>query len=445
MQSDILITNICLPDPTGEQPLIEDCCIAVQGDTIQQIGPATEFIGIKAKEAKAVINGQEQLALPGLINGHCHAAMTLFRGLADDLSLTDWLHNHIFPSESRYVQPDMVYWCSKLAAAEMILSGTTTVADGYFYEHHAAQAFADAGLRAVAAQGVIDFPAPGVPDPAQKITHTAEFLAQWQNHPLIQPAVFAHSPYTCSPETLKAAKELSRAENTLLFIHVAETEQETGMILGGQGDSPVRHLHRLGLLDPATVCIHGVWLDEEDMNILGETGAGVVVCPQSNLKLASGIAPLQELLARNIRAGIGTDGAASNNRLDLIREMDICSKIQKIRHLDPVAVPAGKVVQMATQDGASVLGLGATTGQLAVGKKADIILLNLDTAHLQPVHGSDLPVYAAQGTDVQTVLINGQVVMRDREILSFDLTETLDQVRQFAEQIKEDRMSIPAC
>ncbi|WP_446010512.1 amidohydrolase [Candidatus Electrothrix sp.] len=441
MIPDILLTNICLPDRTGKQPIIEDCCIAIQGDTIQQLGPASQCTTL---EAKTVIDGQGQLALPGLINGHCHAAMTLFRGLADDLSLTDWLHNHIFPAESRYVQPDMVYWCSKLAAAEMILSGTTTVADGYFYEHQAAQAFADAGLRAVAAQGVIDFPAPGVPDPEKKITHAAEFLNKWQNHPLVQPAVFAHSPYTCSPETLVAAKELSRTENTLFFIHVAETEQEKDMILGRQEDSPVCHLYKLGLLDPATVCIHGIWLDEQDMDILAETGAGVVVCPQSNLKLASGIAPLQGLLARNIRVGIGTDGAASNNRLDLIREMDICAKIQKVQSLDPVAVPARKVVQMATQDGASVLGLGKTTGQLAPGKKADIILLNLDTAHLQPVHASELPVYAAQGSDVQTVLINGKLVMQDRKVLSFDLEETLDQVRQLAAQVKKDQMKIPA-
>ncbi|MCI5178233.1 MAG: amidohydrolase [Candidatus Electrothrix sp. AW3_4] len=443
MRPDILLTNISLPAPNngdGEQPIIADYCIAVQGDTLQGIGPASKF---KAVEAKTVINCHGQLALPGLINGHCHAAMTLFRGLADDLSLTDWLHNHIFPAESLYVQPDMVYWCSKLAAAEMILSGTTTVADGYFYEQQTAQAFADAGLRAIAAQGVIDFPAPGVPDPEKKITHAAKFISQWKGHSLIEPAVFAHSPYTCSSETLVAAKELSRSDNTLFFIHTAETEQEAEMIQSPQGDSPVRHLHALGLLDPATVCIHGVWLDEQDMDILAETGAAVVVCPQSNLKLASGIAPLQELLARNIRVGIGTDGVASNNRLDLIREMDICAKIQKMQkreQFDPVAVPADKIVKMATQEGAAVLGLEEKIGQLKVGKKADIILLKLDTAHLQPFHGSDLPLYTAQGADVQTVLINGEIVMQDRKILSFDLAETLEQVRRLAEQVKEGRM-----
>jgi 5-methylthioadenosine/S-adenosylhomocysteine deaminase len=437
MKSDILLTDICLSDPfgdTGDAPIKSDCCLAVQGDVIRQIGPASEF---KAIEAKTVINGHGQLALPGLINGHCHAAMTLFRGLADDLSLADWLNNHIFPAEAEHVTPDMVYWCSKLAAAEMILSGTTTVADGYFHEHHAAKAFADAGLRAVAAQGVIDFPAPGVPDPEKKINHAAEFLACWQSHPLVRPAVFAHSSYTCSPETLVAAKELARLEKTLFFIHVAETEQEAGMIQGQQGDSPVRHLHELGILDAETVCIHANWLDEQDLDILAETKAGVVVCPQSNLKLASGTAPLQALLARGIRVGIGTDGAASNNRLDLIREMDVCAKWHKLRDLDPVAVPANKIVSMATRGGASVLGLHEKIGQLEVEKKADIILVNLDVPHLQPVHGSDLSVYAAKGSDVQTVLINGNLLMQDLRILSFDLEETLEQVRRLADQVKK--------
>ncbi|WLE98842.1 MAG: amidohydrolase [Candidatus Electrothrix communis] len=441
MKADFLLTDICLPNPSEgagnviDVPLKVNCCIAVQGENICKIGPVSEFKDI---EAKTVINGHGQLALPGLINGHCHAAMTLFRGLADDLSLADWLNNHIFPAEAKHVTPDMLYWCSKLAAAEMILSGTTTVADGYFHEHHAAKAFADVGLRAVAAQGVIDFPAPGVPDPQEKINHAAEFLSQWRDHPLVSPAVFAHSPYTCSSETLVAAKELARSEKTLFFIHVAETEQEADMIQGNPGDSPVRHLHKLGVLDSETVCIHAIWLDEQDLDILAETGAAIVVCPQSNLKLASGTAPLQGMLARGIRVGIGTDGAASNNSLDLVREMDVCAKLHKLRDLDPVAVPASKVISMATRDGASVLGLQENVGQLEVGKKADIILVNLDVPHLQPMHGSDLLVYAAQGSDVQTVLINGALVMQDRKILSFDLQETLEQIRRLADQVKKN-------
>ncbi|MCI5219729.1 MAG: amidohydrolase, partial [Candidatus Electrothrix sp. LOE2] len=199
----------------------------------------------------------------------------------------------------------------------------------------------------------------------------------------------------------------------------------------------VRHLRKLGVLDSETVCIHAVWLDEQDLDILAETGAGVVVCPQSNLKLASGTSPLQGMLAHGLRVGIGTDGAASNNRLDLIREMDICAKAHKLRNLDPVAVSAAEVVNMATNGGASVLGLQKELGCLEAGKKADIILINLDMPHLQPVHSFDLPLYAAQGSDVQTVLINGKLVMQDRKILSFDLAETLEQVRRLADLVKK--------
>ena len=433
MKSDLLITDICLPGKQGEPPIIENCCLTINGDSVQQIGPAADFDKV---EAKAVINGRNQLALPGLVNTHCHAAMTLFRGLADDLELGQWLNEHIFPAEAKGVNPDMVYWCTKLAAAEMILSGTTTVADGYFHEHEAARAFADAGMRAVAAQGVIDFPAPGVPDPADNIAAADRFIDHWQDrNPLITPAVFAHSPYTCSGDTLQEAKELARTKGVPLFIHVAESRYEPDMINNMQGGSPIRHLDALGILDPATVCVHCVWADEEDMDILAERRARIVVCPQSHLKLASGIAPLQTMLTKGIRVGLGTDGAASNNGLDMFQEMDICAKIQKIRSLDPVAVPAAEILKMATTGGAAVLGMEENIGTLGAGMKADVILVNLNTPHLQPMHGADLLVYAADGADVQTVLINGKPVMQDRELLSFDLSEAMQQVRRLSDNI----------
>ncbi len=433
MKTDILITDICLPGKQAEQPIIENCCLAISGDSITHIGPAADFSKV---EAKTIINGHNQLALPGLVNTHCHGAMTLFRGLADDLELGQWLNEHIFPAEAANVNPDMVYWCTKLAAAEMILSGTTTVADGYFFEHDAARAFADAGMRAVAAQGVIDFPAPGVPDPTENIAAAGRFIDHWQGrNPLITPAVFAHSPYTCSGATLQGAKKLARAKSVPLFIHVAESRSEPDMIKDMQGGSPIRHLDALGILDPETVCVHCVWADEEDMDILVERGAGVVVCPQSHLKLASGISPLETMLAKGIQVGLGTDGAASNNGLDMFREMDICAKIQKIRFLDPVAVPAAEILKMATTGGAAVLGMEESIGTLAPGNNADIILVNLNTPHLQPMHGTDLLVYAADGADVQTVLINGKPVMQDRKILSFNLAETMDQVRRLSDKI----------
>lgn len=434
MKTDILITDICLPGKQAEHAIIENCCLAISGDSITHIGPATDF---REVEAKTIINGHNQLAMPGLINTHCHGAMTLFRGLADDLELAQWLGEHIFPAEAASVNPDMVYWCTKLAAAEMILSGTTTVADGYFFEHDAARAFADAGMRTVAAQGVIDFPAPGVPDPAKNISAANEFIDHWhKRNPLITPAVFAHSPYTCSAATLQKAKELARTKKVPLFIHVAESRFEADMITDMQGGSPIRHLDALGILDPATVCVHCVWADEKDLVVLAESGTGVVVCPQSHLKLASGISPLETMLKKGIPVGLGTDGAAGNNSLDMLREMDICAKIQKIRFLDPVAVPAAEVLAMATTGGASVLGMETSIGSLTAGKKADIILVNLDTPHLQPMQGTDLLVYAAGGADVQTVLINGKLVMQDRKLLSFDLAETLHQVRLLADRIK---------
>jgi 5-methylthioadenosine/S-adenosylhomocysteine deaminase len=382
MKTDILITDICLPGKQTEQAIIENCCLAINGDSIVHIGPVADFSKV---EAKTIINGHNQLAMPGLINTHCHGAMTLFRGLADDMELGQWLNEHIFPAEAANVNPDMVYWCTKLAAAEMILSGTTTVADGYFFEYDAARAFADAGMRAVAAQG---------------------------------------------------AKELARTKKVPLFIHVAESRFEADMITDMQGGSPIRHLDALGILDPATICVHCVWADDEDLVVLAESGAGVVVCPQSHLKLASGISPLETMLKKGIPVGLGTDGAAGNNSLDMFREMDICAKIQKIRFLDPVAVPAAEVLAMATTGGASVLGMETSIGSLTAGKKADIILINLDTPHLQPMQGTDLLVYAAGGADVQTVLINGQLVMQDWKLLSFDLAETLHQVRLLADRIK---------
>jgi len=434
MHTDILITDICLPGKAGDEaPISEDCCLAFTGDLLEYVGPTDAAQDITAD---TVINAHNMLALPGLVNTHCHSAMTLFRGLADDLELGEWLNRHIFPAEAANVSPEMVYWCSKLAAAEMILSGTTFVADGYFFEHEAARAFTDAGLRAVAAQAVIDFPAPGVPDPLKNIVAAEEFIAHWQGKtPHISPAIFAHSPYTCSNATLQAAKEAARNAGVLFFIHVAESPHEHSLIEKPLGKSPVQHLAALDILDADTVCVHCVWTDEEDLNLLAQHQSKISICPQSHMKLASGIAPLATMLEKNIEVGLGTDGAASNNGLDLFREMDICTKLQKIRTLDPVAVPAERVWQIATAGGAAVLGAGRQNGSLAKGMKADFILIDCNSPHLQPMHGTDLLVYAADGADVQTVFINGTMVMEERKILSFDLAETLHEVRLLSKKI----------
>ncbi len=433
MTPDILITNALLLRESGAGEGVERGFVAVHDGRIDRIGP---MAGQGDRSAAMTIDAGGALLMPGLVNTHCHAAMALFRGLADDLELAAWLNDHIFPAEAAHVNPEMVYWCSKLAAAEMILSGTTLVADGYFFADQAARAFSETGLRAVAAQGVIDFPAPGVPEPAENIRAAARFIDERQDlHPLLSPAVFAHSPYTCSPETLQKAKALARSRNVPFFVHVAETGQEQGRIAGARGDSPVRHLEALGLLDEQTVCVHCVWVDEEDLDILARRNARVSICPQSHLKLASGMAPLAAMLERSITVGLGTDGAASNNGLDLFREMDICAKVQKIKTMDPVAVRAGDVLRLATGGGAAVLGFEDRLGALREGSLADLILVDLDRPHLQPFYGPDLLVYAAGGADVRSVIINGKLVMHNRQLLTIDLDETMVRVRDLARSV----------
>ncbi|MHB8810200.1 MAG: amidohydrolase [Desulfobulbaceae bacterium] len=428
----LLINGLILPEP-GHPTCIDPGYVAVRDGWIAAIGPMAELAEARGGQ---VLDARGGVVLPGLVNGHCHAAMTLFRGLADDLPLLTWLNDHIFPAEARSVNPEMVYWCTRLAAAEMLLSGTTTVADGYFCMDEAAQAFSDAGMRAVVAQGVIDFPAPGVPDPADNIAAAARFIDNWLGRdPLITPAVFAHAPYTCSGQTLRAAKELARAREVPLFIHVAETRGEQALIRDPQGPSPVRHLDALGVLDEETICVHCVWVDDEDLEILARREAGIVICPQSHQKLASGTAPLTEMLARGLKVGIGTDGAASNNGLDLFREMDVCAKMQKVRSLDPVAVRAGRVLAMATGMGAKVLGIIGECGTLRPGALADLIVVDRQQPHLQPFFGSDLLVYSARGSDVRTVIVNGRLIVRDGKLLTMDLAETMARVRRLAEPL----------
>jgi 5-methylthioadenosine/S-adenosylhomocysteine deaminase len=435
MYHDILINNVTLlPHANGWTELIDDGFVAIKDGVISAQGTMDELPD--TMNAQRIIDGTGCLLMPGLVNTHTHAPMTLFRGLADDLELMTWLNEYIFPAEASSVNPDMGYWCAKLAAIEMMMSGTTTAADGYFLEDHVARAFSDCGLRAVVAQGVIDFPAPGVPDPSKNVEAAALFIDSWlDSNNLIKPAVFCHSPYTCSAKTLRDAKEMTRGKNVKLFVHVAETRAEVQQLQEQHGTTPVRYLDSLGILDRDTICVHCVWLDDEEMDILARTGAGVATCPQSNMKLGSGIAPLNKLLNREIIVGLGTDGCASNNTLDMFREMDLCAKLHKVRNLDPTALPAKQILQMATRGGARVLGLQDKIGTLEPGKKADIVLLDLQQPHLQPFYSQDLLVYAVNGADVSTVIINGRLVVENRHVLTCDVQEVMDRVRGLARSL----------
>lgn len=430
MKKDLLITNcLLLADAAAKTPSGPGF-IAVAGGRIMQTGAMADC---PEAHSGTVLDAAGQLAMPGLVNGHCHMPMTLLRGLADDLDLHTWLHAHIFPAEARLVTPEMVYWCSQLAAVEMLLSGTTTVADGYFFEDEVARACVAVGLRCVAAQAVIDFPAPGVPEPGRNIQVAQEFVERWQGrHPLIRPAIFAHAPYTCSNTTLRRAKELALSQRVPLFIHVAETAGEQGLIAEPQGPTPLAHLHNLGLLDRDTVCVHGVWLSEEDIDLLAASGAGLITCPQSNAKLASGRAPLAALVERGLRLGIGTDGAASGNSLDLFREMGFAARLHKVQPNRATAIPARTVLSLATKGGAAVLGMEKGSGTLQAGAAADILLIDQRQPHLQPWQDASTLVYSDCGADVRTVIVNGQVVVRERVVCSVDVAEVLARVRHLA-------------
>jgi len=436
---DILIRGGTVLTLSADGRIIQDAVIGIKGDTIAFVEKNGEPLSRRYR-AREVVDARNGLILPGLVNTHTHLPMVAFRGMADDLPLMDWLHHYIFPVEAKYVNRQMVYDASRLAIAEMILSGTTTFCDGYFYESVIARAAMECGIRAVPSAGFIDLPFPESPDPSDHRGIAAKYLARWTaRSPLITPALFCHSPYTCKPETLKTVKEIAGEAGVPFLIHLAETQEEVRITKDLYGLTPVRHLRRLGVLDDRTIAIHAVWVDDEEINILGDCGVKVSHCPESNMKLASGICPLTRLIDRGLVVGLGTDGAASNNDLDLFGEMDKAAKVDKVAKMDPTVMGAETVLRMATIGGAAVLGLEKEIGSLEPGKKADIIILDGRRPHLTPLYNPcSQVVYSASGADVKTVLINGRVVMKDRRLTTLDVDDAMAKVTQLAAAIKKD-------
>ena len=433
---DILIKGGTALTLSSERDTIEDCCIAVKDDRITFIGDAPN--GKTPFQAKEIIPAQGCVIMPGLINAHTHAAMVCFRGLADDLPLMDWLKNYIFPAESLNVDEDLVYYGTLLACVEMIKSGTTTFCDGYFFENQAVQAVKEAGMRAVLAQGIIDLPTPDVKDPELNLQIAEEFLLSNADHPIILPALFCHAAYTCSSQTLKQVKELTLNHGAPYLIHLSESKGEVEQIKNEYGMTPVYYLKDIGVLDRNLIADHCVCLTDDEMDILKECEVKVVHNPESNMKMASGIAPIPELMSRGIPVGLGTDGCASNNNLDMFQEMDTAAKIHKVSKEDPTIMNAKEVVELATIGSASVLGLDHDTGTLEVGKKADIIIINMNKPHLTPLYSiySHL-VYAVSGADVATTIINGKLIMKDRKVLTIDEESVKREVRRIAVKIKK--------
>ena len=433
---DILIKGGTALTLCANHEIIEDCAIGIKDDSIVgifKIAPGKDL----SIEAKEVIDAKGCVVMPGLINAHTHAAMVCFRGMADDLPLMDWLNNYIFPAESLNVNEELVYYGTMLACAEMIRSGTTTFCDGYLFENQAFHAVKEAGMRAVLAQGIIDFPTPDVKNPEKNVKNAENYIIRYKKNKLISPAVFCHSLYTCSTQTLKESKELSKEHNVFLLIHLSETQGEVHQIREKYGASPVNYLKDLGILDENLIANHCVYLEDYEIDILKDHGVKIVHNPESNMKLASGVAPVPDFISKGIPVGLGTDGGASNNDLDMFQEMDTAAKLHKVIRGNPTIMNARQVVEMATQGSAEVLGLSQKVGTLEVGKKADIIIIDMNQPHLTPLFNmySHL-VYCVNGADVKTVIINGKLILKDRKLKTIDQGKIMEHVRRIALKAK---------
>ena len=437
MVFDIVIHNGTIITVNTDFDIIEDGVVCIKDGRIEQVEarPAS----LSHIEAKEMIDAKGGIVMPGLVNTHTHLPMTLFRGLADDLPLQVWLNQHIFPAEGKHLNPDSVMFGSLLACAEMILSGTTTCCDGYFFEDEVASAVYMSGMRAVLGQGVIDFPAPGVPDPSNNIKNAVAFTEKWKEiSPLITPSIFCHSPYTCSIETLKKAKDAAASQGLLFQIHAAETRAEQEQIQSEHQTTPVQLLDRIGILDQNTLLVHTIWVDDDDIETIAKRRAKISHNPESNMKLASGIAPVADFIKAGIRVGLGTDGCASNNNLDLFQGIDMTAKLHKVNALDPTVMDARTVLYMATIGGAKAIGLDKDIGSLEIGKQADLIIIDIDKPHLVPMYNPESHiVYSVRGSDVRDVLVAGRILTRDHKLLSIDLEEILAKVAEISRVIKK--------
>jgi 5-methylthioadenosine/S-adenosylhomocysteine deaminase len=433
-KADLIVFGGTVVTMDAEKRVIGDGAVAVRGDSIVAVGTRAE---IESEfDAVRTIGAPGALVMPGLINGHAHAAMSLFRGIADDLALNDWLEKYIFPAEARNVTEDFVTWGTRLGLLEMLGGGVTTYADMYYFEDAVARATKEAGMRGVLGETIIDFPAPDNKTLAQAFQYTEEYLNRWKGDPLITPAVAPHSLYTCSEKTLEDSSALARRNGAPILIHIAEAPFELEQSRQKHGATPVAYLERIGLLGPDVVGAHCVWVNAADIATLAHFGVGCVHNPSSNMKTAAGVMPVVEMLAAGEPIGLATDGAASNNNQDMFEEMDLAAKLQKISRMDPRALPAEQVVEMATIGGARAIHLDKQIGSLESGKKADLILIDTGAAHATPMYNvySEL-VYALKASDVRTVIIAGKPVMEDRRMLTLNESEILAKAEEYKKKI----------
>jgi 5-methylthioadenosine/S-adenosylhomocysteine deaminase len=432
----IIITGGIVVTVDANRRVLNPGAVAIDGTDIV----AVDTPGAIARQftAKQTITAAGQIVMPGLINTHTHAPMVMYRGLADDLALMDWLQKYIFPAEAKTVSPAFVRTGTRLAALEMIQSGTTAYADMYYFEEEIAKATKDAGMRGVLGQTIIKFPVADAKTPAEGLARARTFIQQWKNDPLIVPAIAPHSAYTLEEDTVKQCAALARELQVPMLIHLAETKDEVDIVRNQHQRSPTAYLESLGVLGPNVLAAHGVWVSPEDIATLKTRGVGVSHNPESNMKLASGTAPVTRYLAAGVPIGLGTDGAASNNDLDMFEAMRFAALLHKLQNNDPKATPAPVVLEMATRLGAQALGLDKQIGSLEAGKHADLIMLALDRARQTPMFEAvSHIVYVAHGDDVRSVMVNGKFLMRDRKMLTLDETRVISDARAAALQVRE--------
>ncbi|MBU4486570.1 MAG: amidohydrolase [Candidatus Delongbacteria bacterium] len=437
MEVDTLIKNALILTMNKNNDDILNGFIGIKGDSIVyagQIDPKVKY--------KTSINARGNIVMPGLINAHTHSPMSIYRGLADDIALFDWLNNHIWPVEKKFVTEENIGLASELSIAEMIKSGTTTFNDMYFYSNITGKKAKEIGMRAVLGEAIIDIPKSVYKISEHYWINTAE---KADNNGLIRTSIVPHSPYSCSEEILKNIKAVSKKHKVLIHTHISETKNEVEQIKNKFGMTPVEYLDSLNFLDKNTIAVHCVVLSDKDIEILSKRNVKIVHCPQSNLKLASGIARIKDMKKAGLTIALGTDGPASNNSLDMFAEMKIAAILHKGINNDPTAMSAKEVVKMATVNGAVSLGLENITGSIEVGKKADLIIVDTNSLHLTPMYDpySHL-VYSAIGSDVDTVIINGKILLRNKKLLSINEEELKRKVNLLSKDINKFKISMEA-
>ncbi len=439
IKADILLVNANVLSMDGQFHQYNPGAVAITGNSIIAVGLQSSIESDYISDQKIDCGGK--ILMPGLVNAHTHVPMTLLRGLADDLRLDVWLMGYMMPVEREFVSPDFVKLGTRLACAEMIRSGVTTFNDMYYFEEDIAKATSEVGMRAICAQSVLKFPTPDAQFYEESLEMSRDYIKRWKDNELIIPAIAPHAPYTCTPEILKACAALAVEFDVPLHTHISETAFEVENMRHDQGMPVVPYVKKQGLFDAKVIAAHCVHIDEGEIHTLKHYNAGVAHNPSSNLKLASGFAPVKKMLEIGVNVGIGTDGPASNNDLDMFEEIRLTSFVQKGATGDPTALPARDTLLMATRMGANALHMGHLTGSIEVGKRADLILINLNPLHNSPqFHHDPLGtyaqiVYASKASDVTDVMVNGKWLMRDHDLLTIDENEIIHASQEYATKI----------